>query len=88
MKQDQNANLNGEKTSECGINSLFLPLGVDNTLTEVDPKDNGAIIATALSSNLYKESLINNNYLDFQQRYSELNNKTNDNFINQVRSDR
>ena len=57
-----------EKSSETGINSLFLPLGSDNTLTEVHPRNNGAIIATALSSNLYKESLINNNYLDFQQR--------------------
>ncbi len=46
--------------------SLFIPLGSDNGLVEVHPDDNGSIIAYSLNSNLYKEALIKNNYLDFQ----------------------
>ena len=44
---------------------------------------------------VYKESLINNNYLDFQQRSksilqrpNDINNKTAENFVNQNRNDR
>ena len=48
-----------------GINTLFLPLGSDNGVVEVHPEDNASIIAQALNSNLYKEALIKNNYLDF-----------------------
>ena len=54
-----------EEERRSGINSLFLPLGSDNGLVEVNPEDNGSIIAYALNSNLYKEALIKNNYLDF-----------------------
>ena len=57
-----------EKGDRGGMNSLFIPLGSDNGLVEVSPLDNAAIIAQALSSNLYKETLIENNYLDFAQK--------------------
>lgn len=45
--------------------SLLMPLGSDNCLLNVAPENNGSIIAYTLSSNLYKEALIKNNYLDF-----------------------
>ena len=54
---------------QSGMNtSLLLPLGSDSCLLNVVPENNGSIIAYALSSNIYKEALIKNNYLDFQQR--------------------
>lgn len=52
--------------------SLLMPLGSDNCLLNVAQENNGSIIAYALSSNLYKEALIKNNYLDFQQRAKNL----------------
>lgn len=57
---------------------MFLPLGSDNGLVEVNPEDNGSIIAYALNSNLYKEALIKNNYLDFQSRAKQLIQQQND----------
>jgi hypothetical protein len=54
-----------DPTLKKGINSLFTPLGSDNGVIEVHPEDNASIIAYALNSNLYKEALIKNNYLDF-----------------------
>ena len=47
---------------------MFIPFGSDNSVIEINPNDNAAIIAQALSSNLYKEALIENNYLDFGQK--------------------
>lgn len=52
--------------------SLLIPLGSDSCLLNVAPENNGSIIAYALSSNIYKEALIKNNYLDFQQRAKNL----------------
>lgn len=52
--------------------SLLIPLGSDSCLLNVVPENNGSIIAYALSSNIYKEALIKNNYLDFQQRAKNL----------------
>ena len=54
-----------EAESSTGIISLFSPLGSDSSLVDVNPDDNGSIIAQSLCSNLYKEALIKNNYLDF-----------------------
>jgi hypothetical protein len=51
---------------------LFFPLGSDSSLVNVNPDDNGSIIAQSLCSNLYKEALIKNNYLDFQSRSKQL----------------
>lgn len=70
--QPEAAQEGSEENRRCGINSLFLPLGSDNGLIEVHPEDNGSIIAYALNSNLYKEALIKNNYLDFQARAKQL----------------
>ena len=49
-----------------------MPVGSDSSLIEVDPLDNGSIIAQALSSNLYKEALIKNNYLDFTSKSKQM----------------
>ena len=54
------------------MGSPFLPLGSDSCLLNVAPDDNGSIIAYALGSNIYKEALIKNNYLDFQQKAKNL----------------
>ena len=45
-------------------NCIFMPYGVDNVYTQVNPKDFGSIIAYALTSNAYIEGLIKLNYME------------------------
>jgi len=54
-----------EEDAQRSTSSLLLPLGSDSCLLNVVPDNNGSIIAYALSSNIYKDALIKNNYLDF-----------------------
>ena len=67
-----------EKDPVKGNFSLFLPHGSDSGLINVDPRDNGSIVSYCLCSNVYKEALIKNNYLDFQSKLKQLMQQQND----------
>jgi hypothetical protein len=58
----QNLTLNW--VSELQKGCVSLPLGTDNVYIPVNATDYGSIIAFALSSNIYKEAMIMQNYME------------------------
>lgn len=51
---------------------MTLPLGTDSMYIPVNESDPGSIIAFVLASNIYKEALIKQNYMDLGQKIKGL----------------
>lgn len=50
------------KQLNCGF--ITMPLGTDNTYIPINDSNIGSVISFVLSSNIYKEAMIKQNYMD------------------------
>ena len=47
---------------------MTLPLGTDNIFVPINSQDTGSIIAFAMASNIYKEAMVRQNYMDITHK--------------------
>jgi len=75
MRQpNQSTNLN-ESSNWIEILSngfITMPLGTDNVYVPLKENDIGSVISFVLASNIYKEAMIKQNYMDISQKIKGL----------------